>query len=121
MTYQQKFGLRYREGDIMGPGKSSFSICDFNHHLQSSLCASGVVLYHYRHDGIFILFPTITSNMYKIKCLNAGDLRANSFFSLNSTPWDFLGGPVVKNLPCNAGDAGSTPGRELRSHMQWNN
>ena len=44
-------------------------------------------------------------------CLNAGDLRANSFFSLNSTPWDFLGGPVVKNLPCNAGDAGSTPGR----------
>ena len=24
--------------------------------------------------------------------------------------WDFPGGPVVKNLPCNAGDAGSTPG-----------
>ena len=31
---------------------------------------------------------------------------------------DFLGGPVVKNLPCNAGDAGlrSLVG-ELRSHM----
>ena len=42
---------------------------------------------------------------------HAGDLRANSFFSLNLTPWDFLGGPVVKNLPCNARDAGSTPGR----------
>ena len=23
---------------------------------------------------------------------------------------DFLGGPVVKNLPCNAGDVGSIPG-----------
>ena len=25
--------------------------------------------------------------------------------------WDFSGGPVVKNLPSNAGDAGSIPGR----------
>ena len=25
--------------------------------------------------------------------------------------WDFPGGPVVKNLPSNAGDAGSIPGR----------
>ena len=25
--------------------------------------------------------------------------------------WDFLGGPVVKNLPTNAGDAGLIPGR----------
>ena len=24
--------------------------------------------------------------------------------------WDFLGGSVVKNLPANAGDAGSIPG-----------
>ena len=24
--------------------------------------------------------------------------------------WDFPGGPVIKNLPCNAGDAGSIPG-----------
>ena len=24
--------------------------------------------------------------------------------------WDFPGGPVVKNLPCNAGDLGSIPG-----------
>ena len=23
--------------------------------------------------------------------------------------WDFPGGPTVKNLPCNAGDAGSIP------------
>ena len=26
-------------------------------------------------------------------------------------PWDFPGGPAVKNLPCNAGDAGSIPDR----------
>ena len=24
--------------------------------------------------------------------------------------WDFPGSPVVKNLPCNAGDGGSVPG-----------
>ena len=27
-------------------------------------------------------------------------------------PGDFSGGPVVKNLPCNAGDMGSIPGWE---------
>ena len=30
---------------------------------------------------------------------------------------DFLGGPVVKTSPSNAGGEGSIPGRELRSHM----
>ena len=30
------------------------------------------------------------------------------------------GGAVVKNLPCNAGDMGSTPSPE-RSHMPWSN
>ena len=28
--------------------------------------------------------------------------------------WDFSGGPVVKNLSCNAGDAGSIPGQETK-------
>ena len=32
----------------------------------------------------------------------------------------FLGGAVVKNLPANAGDAGSSPGPG-RSHMPWSN
>ena len=32
-------------------------------------------------------------------------------------PWDFPGGPVVKTLPSNAGDAGSTPGRGVEIHM----
>ena len=30
---------------------------------------------------------------------------------------DFPGGPVVKTSPSSAGGAGSTPGRELRSHV----
>ena len=34
--------------------------------------------------------------------------------------WDFLGGPVVKNLPAKAGDTGSIPGPG-RSHMPWSN
>ena len=29
---------------------------------------------------------------------------------------DFAGGPVVKNLPCNAGTVGSVPGRKHTSH-----
>ena len=32
----------------------------------------------------------------------------------------FPGGPVVKNPPCNAGDAGLIP-KELRSHTPWSN
>ena len=31
--------------------------------------------------------------------------------------WDFPGGPAVKTLPSNAGDAGSTPGRGVEIHM----
>ena len=31
--------------------------------------------------------------------------------STNNKCWDFPGGPVVKNLPSNAGDTGSIPGR----------
>ena len=35
-----------------------------------------------------------------------------------NTTGDFPGGPVVKTLPCNAGDVGSIPGAGgLRSHM----
>ena len=29
----------------------------------------------------------------------------------NEGSWDFPGGPVIKNLPSNAGDVGSIPGR----------
>ena len=36
--------------------------------------------------------------------------------ALNPLGLDFLGGPVVKNLPYNAGDEGSPLVRELRSH-----
>ena len=32
--------------------------------------------------------------------------------------WDFPGGPVVKNLPTNAGDVGLIPGQETKiSHV----
>ena len=37
----------------------------------------------------------------------------------NGKNGDSPGGPVVKTSPSNAGDAGSIPGRELRSHMPW--
>lgn len=31
----------------------------------------------------------------------------------------FLGGPVAKDLPSNAGDTGPIPGWELRAHTWW--
>ena len=36
------------------------------------------------------------------------------------SPWDFLGGQVVGNLPANAGDTGSIPGSG-ESYMAWGN
>ena len=37
-----------------------------------------------------------------------GDWEQHSY--IKYVPWDFPGGPVVGNLPCNTGDVGSTPG-----------
>ena len=34
---------------------------------------------------------------------------------------DLTGGPVVKNPPSNAGDAGSSPGKELGFHRLQSN
>ena len=31
--------------------------------------------------------------------------------------WDFLGGPVVRNPPCNAEDVGSIPGRRTKTPL----
>ena len=36
------------------------------------------------------------------------------FSSPKCISWDFPGGPVVKNLPCNAGDAGLLPGQRTK-------
>ena len=43
----------------------------------------------------------------------ASILRRSAFFSGGQKELcgDFLGGPVVKNSPCNAGDAGLIPGQ----------
>ena len=37
---------------------------------------------------------------------------------LRNTSWGFPGGAVIKNLPANAGDMGSSPGPG-RSYMPW--
>ena len=47
--------------------------------------------------------------------LDSGE-RSEGFISFKSCIRDFPAGPVVKNLPANAGDAGSIPGLG-RSHM----
>ena len=43
------------------------------------------------------------------------------FIDMKSKNRDFPGGPVVKNPPSNAGDAGSIPVGELGSHMTRGN
>ena len=40
--------------------------------------------------------------------------KMNELTSLKKNFWDFPGGPVVKNLPHNAGDANSIPGRRTK-------
>ena len=44
---------------------------------------------------------------------NTTDICNNCKWKLTSKNYirDFLGGPVVKNLPCNVGDVGSIPGQ----------
>ena len=56
---------------------------------------------HQKHAGIYQKY-TIQTSLH---------LRATETDSLAVEPWDFPGGPVVKNLPCNAGDVGSIPGQ----------
>ena len=36
------------------------------------------------------------------------------FFIKKKNLWDFFGGPVVKNPPCNAEGEGSIPGGEMK-------
>ena len=51
------------------------------------------------------------------KLLRKREFRVNTSRVL---PEDFPGGPVVKNLPVNAGDMSSVPGLG-RFHMPWSN
>ena len=39
----------------------------------------------------------------------------------NTALWDSPGGPLVKNLPCNARDAGSIPGQGTKISHAWSN
>ena len=49
-------------------------------------------------DGVGINWR-IGTDIYTLLCTDNGD---------------FPGGPVVKNLPCNTGDTGLTPGRQTK-------
>ena len=54
------------------------------------------------------------------KPLGLMSIGTRSFFAWLKRNKGFPGGSVVKNLPANAGDTGSTPDPE-RSHMPWSN
>ena len=41
-------------------------------------------------------------------------LSCQTYTIKNEVPGGFPGGPVIKNLPCNAGDMGSVPGLEIK-------
>ena len=55
----------------------------------------------------------------KMYSLSMGDFLVSFLRPFNRRHGGFLGGSVVKNLPCNAGNRGSVPGQR-RSHMPWN-
>ena len=68
-------------------------------------------LIHIGHLGVpWDTFTTFNS---------AWKYNASYIFNLKISR-DFPGGAVVKNLPANAGDTGSSPGPG-RSHMPWSN
>ena len=48
-------------------------------------------------------------------------LRKSSRINIKKHTRDFLGGPVVKNLLSNTGDAGSIPGQRPKIHMPRGN
>ena len=52
--------------------------------------------------------------------LRIKEVRGQLSNLVKDTSGGFPGGAVVKNLPANAGDTGSSPGPG-RSHMPWNN
>ena len=67
---------------------------------QSSRCKKPTYGYGVRlGDGVGINWKTGT-DIYTLLCTDNGD---------------FPGGPVVKNLPCNTGDAGSIPSQRART------
>jgi len=51
----------------------------------------------------------------------SGNMFVPDISQFRSEGRDFSDGPVDKNLPCNAGDAGSILVQYLRSHMPWGN
>ena len=77
--------------------------------------------------GVLIKREIWNTDMYMRRALCAdggGDLHANECHAnvcqkvtrsqergMEKIPWDFPGGPVVNNLPCNAGDIGQFPGQ----------
>ena len=50
----------------------------------------------------------------------SGDGGGKIGSSYEALPWDFPGGPVVKNPPASSGDPRAIPGPG-KSHMPWSN
>ena len=68
------------------------------------------------------MVPTVPS---REKIINCTSLKLQTFalqgYLLRRWQGDFPDGPVVKNLPCNAGDVDSIPGQGTVSHMPQSN
>ena len=54
--------------------------------------------------------PSVKQQIMQVRRPRHGKSKTTSFLGFNSFR-DFPGGPVVKNLLCNAGDVGSIPGQ----------
>ena len=67
----------------------------------------------------FIIIPRALPSNAKVVIETCQD-KKNKTFKNWSMPRGFPGGAVIKNLPANAADTGSSPGPG-RSHMPWSN
>ena len=65
-----------------------------------------------------LLMLSLISNRGEV--IRADEHQPRNGLTKKSSSKGFPGGAVVKNLPANAGDTGSSPGPG-RSHMLWSN
>ena len=78
--------------------------CTFSHAMSPDFPPEHVIQESNQHGSCNVFYDLVSEVT----------VTSTIFYSLEKSYWDFSGGPVVKNPPCNAGDMGLIPGRGTR-------